>query len=98
MEGQVFACYPFLDAIGPLTPNLKFRAHQLLSGFQNSASHMGISHLCGLKWAVGKAFGFCLDLEKRQHNVALWLNIRYESSRRMESARDNEGRLWSLSV
>lgn len=33
MEGQVFTCYPFLDAFGTLAPNLKFRAHQLLSGF-----------------------------------------------------------------
>lgn len=48
MEGQVFTCYPFPDAIGTLTPNLKFRAHQRLSGFQNSASHMGIRHL----WSV----------------------------------------------
>lgn len=71
MEGQVFACYPFLDAIGPLTPNLKFRAHQLLSGFQNSASHMGISHLCGLQCEVDAAFGFRLDLEKKRS--IMWL-------------------------
>lgn len=65
MEGQVFACYPFLDATGPLTLHLKFRAHQLLSDFNNNASHMGITHPCGLKCEVDTAFGFSLDLEKR---------------------------------
>jgi len=84
MEGQVFACYPLLDAIGPLTQNLKFRARQLPSGFQNSASLRGISHLCSLQCEVDTAFGFSLDLEKREHNVALWLNISYESNRRTE--------------
>lgn len=48
MEGQVITSYPLLDATGTLTLILKFRAHQLLSGFQNSASHMGTSHPCGL--------------------------------------------------
>lgn len=71
MEGQVFTHYPFLDANGTLTPNLKFRAHQLLSGLQDNVPQMGISHLCGLWRVVDMAFGFCLRLEKRQHNARL---------------------------
>lgn len=64
MEGQVFARYPFLDAIGPLTLNLKFKAHRLLSGFQNNASDKRISHLCGLYCKVDAASSFHLLREK----------------------------------
>lgn len=64
MEGQVLACYPFLDAIGPLTLRLKFRTHQLLSSFKNDASHVGKRHLCALKCEARTAFSLCLDLER----------------------------------